>query len=554
MNRLSIKSRLFLLVAVAVLALLVVGVAGIRGMGEGRAAVVELGWNRLPSINALNAMARGQLEIKIQNRTALLLENSANAGPKFAEVLQRKKAAYAMIRHGWETYDPLPRSGEENEVWQTITSVWPEWQRGNEAVDALLVELAAQVSPERQKELIRKYSAQVAENAKRSAITQKQVERLIDINARVADTYYTDSRDHMARATLLINGIGLVALIAVGGLAAWIVASILSPLNAMQRTFSAIEHDNDFTRRATQSGDDEISRICGSFNQLIGKVQASLQETLASVTSVSTAAFALAGAAQAVAASSDRQKKSAVSVAATVEQDRRSIACVSESASEAAALVRESEATSREGEAIIGKSLDEMNHVARMADRASDVIAALDEQSNQISAIVEVIKEFADQTNLLALNAAIEAARAGEAGRGFAVVADEVRKLAERTTVSAGEIADMVGKIQVGTQDAVASMGAVVERVHAGKQLVSEAGERVSRLQISVGKAEKSVGEISVSLHQQTAARQTIAGNVDDMACMSEENNAAALRAADEAQRLSDLAERMRQNASQFRV
>ena len=203
---------------------------------------------------------------------------------------------------------------------------------------------------------------------------------------------------------------------------------------------------------------------------------------------------------------------------------------------------------------MIRKAATEMEEITGSVDSSSAIIGTLEHQSQAISVIVNVIKEIADQTNLLALNAAIEAARAGEQGRGFAVVADEVRKLAERTAVSTQEIAATIAKIQNGTQDAVRSMAASVDRVRVGTSLAQQAGGSIQEIREGAHQVAEVVSDISDSLREQSAASNEIAKNVENIARMVEANNASANHVAAGSLQLQQLADELTASISSFRL
>jgi methyl-accepting chemotaxis protein len=215
---------------------------------------------------------------------------------------------------------------------------------------------------------------------------------------------------------------------------------------------------------------------------------------------------------------------------------------------------RESGTLSRQGAQIIHKAGHEMGVIAETVRDGAASIEALGHQSNQISAIVQVIKDIADQTNLLALNAAIEAARAGEAGRGFAVVADEVRKLAERTAQSTQQITGMISSIQTSSSQAVGVMNDTVQRVGSGVELADQAGEAITRISASTDHLVKGVEDISGALQQQNLAYQDVARHVERIAQMTEENSYAAKETAGAAQQLKGLSQAMQQAVARFRL
>lgn len=290
----------------------------------------------------------------------------------------------------------------------------------------------------------------------------------------------------------------------------------------------------------------------------IAQMQANLRQTIMqssqAADQVAEASRGLAASAVQVSKSSAQQSEASSSMAAAVEQVTVSISHVAESAASARLVAEETGNLSTEGKDLVHSTISEINKIADSVTRSSEVIHTLGKQSTQISSIVNVIKEIADQTNLLALNAAIEAARAGEQGRGFAVVADEVRKLAERTTLSTKEIATMIDAVQHGTKSAVLRMEEGREQVGAGVQMAAKTGESMSRVQAATHQVINVVEDISTALREQSSASLQIAQNVEKIAQMTEENCAAINEVSLSANHLEQLAVTLKSSVGHFRV
>jgi methyl-accepting chemotaxis protein len=241
-------------------------------------------------------------------------------------------------------------------------------------------------------------------------------------------------------------------------------------------------------------------------------------------------------------------------MAASVEEMTVSIDQISDHAHEAQEISGNSNDLSIRGSEVILNVVQEMKRIAENVHQSSAIIEELGQQSDQIHSIVQVIKEIADQTNLLALNAAIEAARAGEQGRGFAVVADEVRKLAERTTRSTEEIAAMIGKIQDGSQQAVASMGVGVNCVNEGVILAGQADGAIRQIQGGSQQVGVAIADITSAIKEQTVASSEIAQLVERVAQMSDENSTAIQNSSAVAQDLQNLAIGLKNSVEKFRI
>ena len=324
-------------------------------------------------------------------------------------------------------------------------------------------------------------------------------------------------------------------------------------VEAVQQVASRLEA-GDLTQRLPADGDDEIAAIAHAVNSFVGEAHGIIRQVREGAEQVSGAATHLFTAADRIAASSREQSEAASSMAATVEQVTVSIDQVADHAQEAHAISIESGSLSARGSEVVLSAVDEMGRISASVRESSVVILDLEQRSRDISAIVKAIKEIAEQTNLLALNAAIEAARAGEQGRGFAVVADEVRKLAERTTLSTQEIAGMIDQIQKGTRTAVSSMEAGMRRVDSGVALAGQAGEAIGRIKASAEEVVGVVDSISAALREQSAASNDIARKVEKIAQMSEQNTAAVQNTATTARDLGQLSAFLESAVKRFNI
>ncbi len=290
-----------------------------------------------------------------------------------------------------------------------------------------------------------------------------------------------------------------------------------------------------------------FARMQTRLREMIQQINQAASQLIESVQNISVASQQLSGAVS-------EQSNAASSMAATVEELTVSINHVSMNAGEAGGLASRSGQQSVDGSTVIQNTLTSMNGIAKTVQHASTKVSELGQHSEQISTIISVIQGIADQTNLLALNAAIEAARAGEQGRGFAVVADEVRLLAQNTGKSTKEIASMIDKIQLGVRDTVESMRSGVMEVSQGVEMAESAGKAITEISESSGQVLVVVEQISLALREQTEASQDVARNVERSAQMAEQNNLSVQDLLRSSNDLNQLAKGLKQEVARFRL
>jgi methyl-accepting chemotaxis protein len=333
-----------------------------------------------------------------------------------------------------------------------------------------------------------------------------------------------------------------------------IIISITRPLNEMQTAMLRAANEDDFTGEVVVKSTDEIGATATAFNGLMGTLRKTLGEIRGNTIQIDDATGSLENAAKQAAIASNDSSESASSMAASIEQMSVSISSVSESTREALEVAKTAGKHSETGGVVISNAIQDMENIAQQVRNVGATISILGEQSDKISAIVQVIKDVADQTNLLALNAAIEAARAGEAGRGFAVVADEVRKLAERTTKATGEIGQMISAIQDTSSQAVNSMDTTIDSLQRGSGQAATAGQAILAIQESNQRVVEVMNDINNAMGEQGAASLSIAQRVEKVAQAAEENSTTVGVTADTAQDIHRFSRAMRSNVERFRI
>lgn len=308
----------------------------------------------------------------------------------------------------------------------------------------------------------------------------------------------------------------------------------------------------DLTGRVPVKGGDELAQIARGFNQFLDDLNGVLSKTAQIAQSVAAASEQLSANGNQVAQASQEQSSQSSATASAVEEMAASAKEMASNAREMSTQAKELSQVARHGGEIVGNSIKGMEAVAQTMESCASRIQVLGQRSQEIGEIIRVIEDIADQTNLLALNAAIEAARAGEQGRGFAVVADEVRKLAERTGKATKEIAAVIENVQNGTRQAVSSMESGTGQVQEGMTLVHEAGKRLEEIVRGVNQVTEMVGHIAVSIDQQKVVTEQMATGVQTVASLSHQNEANVAQVAAATDELSRMASQLQEYLSSF--
>ncbi len=329
----------------------------------------------------------------------------------------------------------------------------------------------------------------------------------------------------------------------------YLAQSVSTMLEKMEE-FSA----GDLTVRLNVEKDDEMGRLFTGFNSAVENIGRTVQEVNVAVEAAASAATQISSASEELAAGGQEQSAQASEVAAAVEQMVRTILDNTRSAGEAAGSAKGSGETAEKSSLVVGETVKKIEQIAEVVRGAAETVERLGTSSAQIGEITDVIDGIADQTNLLALNAAIEAARAGEHGRGFAVVADEVRKLAERTSGATKQIAAMVVTIQREAEEAVGVMQRGGKEVDGGILLAGEARKSLASVVHAAADVLDRVSQIASASEEQSATSEQISRSVEAIASVSNQSAAGVSQIAQAANDLNQMTETLRGLVASFRL
>ncbi len=309
----------------------------------------------------------------------------------------------------------------------------------------------------------------------------------------------------------------------------------------------------DLTSRIDTSRKDEIGVLSTALSKMQENLKGMIEKINQNSMDVRDSAKDLSDLANHMAEGSEKQSEQAEQVAASTVEMSATVADIARNSQRALNSSTEARSYAVTGAEVVEETITGIHQISKEMEMSSKVIHALGKNSGQISQIISVIDDIADQTNLLALNAAIEAARAGEAGRGFAVVADEVRKLAERTTKATKEIGAMIAKIQSDTLNAVSTMDTINERVKHSVDLADETGKSLNLIVNQVQNSADMVNSIATASEQQTATIEDISMNMNKVAEVSRDTSTDALQTSESAGKLTRFAEDLRKLVKQFK-
>ena len=363
-----------------------------------------------------------------------------------------------------------------------------------------------------------------------------------------SDKSYADSRNSM----LIITIIGIL----LGGAIATYISMSIS--NAMQRLLGRLEDiaqgEGDLTVVVDDSAKDETGDVARAFNLFVSKIRGVISEVTDSSSQLSAAAEELSTVSQQTGEGVQQLSGETVQVASAMNEMTATVREVANNAERAASLAREASQSADEGSTVVNQTVVSVEQLSHEIGASVEAINRLKINSEEISSVLDVIKSIADQTNLLALNAAIEAARAGEQGRGFAVVADEVRTLAQRTQQSTSEIEVTISQIQTGTIEVVENMAKSSAQTTIVVNKANETGEKLEQIKVAIESMNNMSTLIASASEEQSAVSEEINRNVVNVQDLTTQSAASTEQTAETSLELAKLGEQLNGQVKQFKI
>jgi methyl-accepting chemotaxis protein len=367
---------------------------------------------------------------------------------------------------------------------------------------------------------------------------------------------FRDSSKRLGRATLYVAyGLALAAILASASVFIVLVRQLVPPLRTLVTQLAALAAgEGDLTTRVAVNTRDEIGELARWFNTFLDKFREIISQVISTSNRITAAAEEMAVSSREMARGAEDQTAKTTEVASAIQEMAATVIEVSRSAEEVTRASRNAASVASTGRELVSDTVEGVRAIATRVKDSAGVIGELGERSTQIGAIIEVIDEIADQTNLLALNAAIEAARAGEQGRGFAVVADEVRRLAERTGKATKEIGEMIRAIQGKTSVVVAQMNDHTQEAEAGVEQAQRAGDSLGEIVLVVEQVLGQAERIAAATHEQSTVTDQVSSNMEAVATIARQTAGSASATTLATDDLAHLAQEMRRSLGRFKL
>jgi methyl-accepting chemotaxis protein len=548
LNNLPIKLRLYILVGLMLSVALLVGLIGINGMRKADHAVDELYHQKIAVIHALSVI----LEKVEDSRTHILFAMQHNPLSIFAKMhdhpvskhTNRIERNLESIDENWAEFMASRLNAEEKRLAGLFQEELHKFKK--EAVEKITKDFKVDKYSNTDRLLKGVVNPVVGE-------MKETIASLIKLQEEEAEAFFTETNEaYHAMNTLVAVSLAVGAIISLL-LAYLTIKTITQGVSRIEQTAKKLA-EGDLGARVEYGNKDELGQISTAFNKMADRFHDAINEVKESVTQLASTAEETSTVTAQTNQGISQQLTETSQVATAMNQMSATVQDVARNAVEAAEAAREADSTFHQGKQVIDKVIDAIGELAKEVDEAAGVIQKLESESMNIGSVLDVIKSIAEQTNLLALNAAIEAARAGEQGRGFAVVADEVRTLAGRTQESTQEIEEMISNLQSGANNAVKVMEGGKAMTQVGVDQAAAASKALQTINAAVEQISGMNTQIASAAEEQNSVTEEINRSIASINEVAEQSANGAQQTAQASDELARLAEQLKGLVGRFKV
>ncbi|ESE40230.1 methyl-accepting chemotaxis protein [Shewanella decolorationis] len=541
MNGLQIKQKMFIGILVPLMMLLVIGFIAINMMGKIEYGVERIYNDRVVPLDDLKVIAD---KYAVDVIDAI---NKANAGGFTAsQAITALQSAKSTVNQRWQKYLATDLTKEESQLANQAEFLFTP---ANEQIDQLVTFLKGVnggTAHQLNDKILPLYQAIDPISGK--------ISELIDLQITIAG-HEKEAANEIYRSSIAIfatlAGLAMLISIVIG---LWVNRSVMNPINDIVRNLKTIREDSDLTVKFRTFNNDELGLISSSLTQVIEHLRGILHSIAEAANTVNSSATELNSFTQETNKRMQQQQAETEQTATAMNEMTATVAEVAQSTSAAADSARDADTYAANGNRIVMDSISSMSQLSEQIQKTAQVIGFLSNESQNIGRVLDVIKSIAEQTNLLALNAAIEAARAGEQGRGFAVVADEVRTLAQRTQKSTQEIEAMIATLQQGVKEAVNAMEVGINQVDDANNKANQAGQALKEIVTSVDNIAELNTHIATAAEEQSSVAESINRSIIAISDIADYSTRSALDLSDSVLNLTKLANSMRNQVSAFKL
>lgn len=537
-GKMKIGLRLYSGFGLVVLLMIILGgiaLLNIRGMGD---SVSDLGDNRIPKLEQIAEITENVYIVEVALREAALSEVQADVNRQLAVIEKAAKSIADIL----EKMTPTIRSEEGKKLLKEYLDARTAYRV--ELVKAMGLFREGKYGEARKllpamKPLLEKYTGALDKFA---VYQKKQAEKS-------SESAHKKSSD----STLIVIAVIVIASVVALIISIFITRGIVKPLNVAVQTAESVA-EGDLTTKIEVKSSDETGQLLAAMKTMVEKLKTLIGDIKAASSSMASGSEQLSASSEEITRTMSDQSNRSNQIAASAEEMSQTVIDIAKNAGNIATAASDTASVAQKGAHIVEKSANESKAISATVDSSARVMQNLGDKSKQIGEIVAVINDIADQTNLLALNAAIEAARAGEQGRGFAVVADEVRKLAERTAKATSEIGSMISAIQGEVDNAVTAMNSTNQQVEVGLRYSLEAGDQLQTIVQSVSALQGMVQQIASATEEMSSTSEAISGDIQAVAAGAREISGGSDQIAQSSSELARLAGQLKSSVDQFKV